>query len=70
MYLLLSKGVVDNYSLHKVFQSFPKLVPSEKISIATKVTIVNNTESTIQAGGHTPRVVLLDIGAQLMILGV
>jgi len=68
--LLLSKGVVDNHSLHKVSHSFPKVVPSERTSIATRVVIVNNTESTIQVGGHTPRVVLLDIGAQPMILGV
>jgi len=31
---------------------------------------VNNIESTIQVGGHTPKVVLLDIGVQLIILGV
>ncbi len=31
---------------------------------------MNNIESTIQVGGHTPKVVLLDTGAQLMILGV
>ncbi len=59
--LLLSKGVVDSHFLHKVSHSFFKVVPSEKTSIATRVTIVDNTESTIQVGGHTPRVVLLDI---------
>jgi hypothetical protein len=68
--LLLSKGFVDNHSLHKVSHSFPKVVPSERTSIATEVTIVDNTESTIQVGGHTPKVVLLDTGAQLVILGV
>jgi len=68
--LLLSKGVVDNHSLHKVFHSFPKVVPSERTSIAIEVAIVNNTGSAIQVGGHTPRVVLLDTGAQPMILGV
>jgi hypothetical protein len=68
--LLLSKGVVDSHFLHKVSHSFPKVVPSERTSIATGVTIVDNTESTIQVGGHTPKVVLLDIGAQPMILGV
>jgi len=68
--LLLSKGVVDSHSFHKVSHSFPKVVPSERTSIATEVTIVNNTGSTIQVGGHTPRVVLLDTGAQPMILGV
>jgi hypothetical protein len=45
-----------------------KVVFSERTSIATIVAIVNNTELTIQAGGHTPRVVLLDTSAQLMIL--
>jgi hypothetical protein len=45
--LLLSKSVVDSHSLHKVFHSFPKVVLSEKTSIATKVAIVNNTKSTI-----------------------
>jgi hypothetical protein len=68
--LLLSKGVVDNHSLHKVSHSFLKVVPSERTSIATGVAIVNNIRSTIQVGGHTPRVVLLDTGAQPMILGV
>jgi hypothetical protein len=68
--LLLSKGVVDSNSLHKVSHSFPKVVPSERTSIATGVAIVDNTRPTIQVGGHTPRVVLLDTGAQPMILGV
>jgi hypothetical protein len=31
--LLLSKGVVDNHSLHKVSHSFLKVVPSEKLSL-------------------------------------
>jgi hypothetical protein len=68
--LLLSKGVVDNHSLHKVSHSFPKVMPSERTSISTGVAIVNNTRSAIQVGGHTPRVVLLDTGAQPVILGV
>jgi len=68
--LLLSKGVVDNHSFHKVSHSFPKVVPSERTSIATKVAIVDNIGSTIQVGGHTPRVVLLDTSAQPVILGV
>jgi hypothetical protein len=51
--LLLSKSVVDSHSLHKVSHSFPKVVLSEKTSIATRVAIVNNTRSTIQVGGHT-----------------
>jgi hypothetical protein len=45
--LLLIKGVVDNHYLHKVFHSFPKAMPSERISIATEVAIVDNIESTI-----------------------
>jgi hypothetical protein len=68
--LLFSKGVVDGHSLHKVSHSFLKVVPSEKTSIATRVAIVNNTESIIQVGGHTPRVVFLDTSAQPLILGV
>jgi hypothetical protein len=68
--LLLSKGVVDSHSFHKVFHSFLKVVPSERTSIATGVAIVDNTESTIQVGRHTPKVVLLDTCAQPVILGV
>jgi len=48
--------------------SFPKVVPNERISIATEVAIVNNIESTIQVGGHIPIMVFLDTGAQLVIL--
>ncbi len=70
MDLLLNKGVVNSHSLHKVFHSFPKVVPSEKTSITTGVAIVDNIESTIQVRGHTPKVVLLDIGVQLVILEV
>ncbi len=68
--LLLNKGVEDNHFFHKVFHSFFRVVPSERTSIAIKVAIVNNTESTIQVGGHIPRVVLLNTCAQPMILGV
>jgi hypothetical protein len=67
---LLSKGVVDSHSFHKVFHSFSKVMHNESTSIATEVAIVNNTESAIQVGGHTPTVVLLDTCAQLVILGV
>jgi len=67
--LLLSRGVVDNHFLHKVFHSFPKVVLSEKTSINIGVAIVDNTRSAIQVGGHTPKVVLLDTSAQLVILG-
>jgi hypothetical protein len=70
MDLLLSKGVVDSHSFHKVSHSFPKVVPSERTSIAIGVAIVDNTESAIQVGGHTPRVVLLDTCAQPVILGI
>jgi hypothetical protein len=65
--LLFSKGVVDSHFLHKVFHSFLKVVPSERTSIFIEVAIVNNTKSTIQVGKHTPRVVLLNIGAQPVI---
>ncbi len=67
---LLNKGAVDNHFLHKVSHSYPKVVPSERTSIATKVAIVDNTKSTIQVGGHTPIVVLLNTSAQLVIFGV
>ncbi len=70
MDLLLSKGVADSHSFHKVFHSFPKVVPNERTSIANKVAILNNIESTIQVEGHTPKVVLLDTCVQLVILGV
>jgi hypothetical protein len=70
MDLLLSKGVVDSHSFHKVFHSFPKVVPSERTSIATEVAIVDNTGLAIQMEGHTPIVVILDTGAQPVILGV
>ncbi len=68
--LLLSKSIMDSHSFRKVSHSFLKVVLSEKTSITTKVTIINNTESVIQVGGHTPKVVLFDTGAQPVILGV
>jgi len=68
--LLLNKSVVDSHSFHKVSHSFPKVVPSEKTSITTGVAIVDYTRLTIQVGRHTPRVVLLDTGAQPMVIGV
>jgi len=70
MDLLLNKSIVDNHSFHKVSHSFPKVVPSEKISIATKVAIVDNIELAIQVGGHTPKVIFLYTGAQQVILRV
>jgi hypothetical protein len=45
-------------------------VPNERTSIVTRVAIVHNIESAIQVGGHTPKVVFLDIGAQPVILGI
>jgi hypothetical protein len=68
--LLLSKGVMDSHSLHKVSHSFSKVVPNERTSITIGVAIVNNTELAIQVGGHTSRIIFLDIGAQLVILGI
>jgi hypothetical protein len=68
--LLLSKGVVDSHSFHKVSHSFPKVVLSERTSIATGVAIIDNTGLAIKVGRHTPRVVLIDTGAQPVILGV
>ncbi len=70
MDLLFSKGVVDSHFLHKVFHSFSKVVLNERTSITIGVAITGNIESTIQVEGHTPRVVLFDINAQLVILGV
>jgi hypothetical protein len=68
--LLLSKRIMDNHSLHKVFHSFPKVVLSEKTSIATRIVIVDNTKSIIQVGGHTPIVEFFNISAQLVIIGI
>jgi hypothetical protein len=68
--LLLDKGVMDNHSFHKVSRLFPKVVPSEKISIATEIAIVDNTKPSIQVGSHTPRVVLFDRITQPMIFRV
>jgi hypothetical protein len=45
--LLLNKGVVDSHSFHKVSNSFPKVVLSEKTFIAIGVAIVDNIESII-----------------------
>jgi len=70
MDLLLNKGVVDRHYLHKVFHSFPNMVPSERTPIVIRVCIVDNIESTIQVGGHTPIVLLFGTSAQLIILGV
>ncbi len=70
MDLLLSKSIVDNHFLHKISHSFPKVLPNERTSIATRVAIVDDIESTIQMGGDTPKVVLFDTSAQLVILGI
>ncbi len=45
-------------------------MPNERTSITTGVAIIDNIESAIQVGGHTPKVVLLDTGVQPLILGV
>jgi hypothetical protein len=45
--VLVSKGVVDSHSFHKVFHSFLKVVPSERTSITTRVAIVDNTKLAI-----------------------
>ncbi len=45
-------------------------MPSEGISIAIEVAIIDNIESVIHVKGHTPRVVLLHIGAQPIIFRV
>jgi hypothetical protein len=68
--LLFSKGIVDNHFFHKIFHSFLKVVLSERTSITIGIAIIDNTKSTIRVGGHTPRMVLLDTSAQLVILGV
>jgi hypothetical protein len=54
----------------KSLTSFLNVVFSERISIITRVTIVDNTKLAIQVGRHTPRVVIFDIGAQPMILRI
>jgi hypothetical protein len=66
----LAKALWISIFSTKSFTSFPKVVLSERTSITTKVTIVDNTKLAIQMGGHTPRVVLLDTGAQPVIFGV
>jgi hypothetical protein len=68
--LLLSKGVVDSHFFHKISHSFSKVVPSERTSIVTGVAIIDNIESTIQVGGHTLRMVFLNISAQPVIFGI
>jgi hypothetical protein len=45
--LLFNKGVMDSHSLQKVSHSFPKVIPSERTSIAIGVAIIDNTESII-----------------------
>jgi len=60
MDLLLNKGIMDNHSFHKVSHSFSKVVFNERTSIATGVAIFDNIGSTIQVGGHLPKVLFLD----------
>jgi len=45
-------------------------VLNERTSITTRIPIIKNIELAIHVGGHAPKVVLLDIGAQPMILGI
>jgi hypothetical protein len=45
--LLLNKGIVNSHSFRKVSHSFLKVVLNERISIATRVAIIDNTESVI-----------------------
>jgi hypothetical protein len=68
--LLFNRSVMDSHFLHKVSHLFLKVVPTEITSIATEVAIIDNTKPAIQVGGHTPKVVFRDTGAQPMILGV
>ncbi len=70
MDLLLNKGVMDSHSFDRDSHSFPKVVPSEKTSITTGVAIIDNIKSIIQVGGHTPRMIFFDIGAQPVLLRV
>jgi len=42
--LLLSKGVMDSHSLHKVSHSFLKVVLSERTSIPIRVAIIDNNK--------------------------
>jgi len=54
----------------KALTHFQRWCIVRELPIATKVAIVNNIESTIQVGKHTPRVVYLDTNAQPMIFRV
>ncbi|CAM6095002.1 unnamed protein product [Calypogeia fissa] len=53
-----------------VSHNLPKIVPSDKTLVATTVVLVDNTNSAVQVEGHTPTVVMLDTGAQPVIIGV
>jgi hypothetical protein len=61
---------MDSHSFDRDSHSFPKVVPSEKTSITTGVAIIDNIKSIIQVGGHTPRMIFFDIGAQPVLLRV
>jgi hypothetical protein len=41
-----------------------------ELPLPSELPLLNNTKSTIQVGGHTPKMVLLDINAQPVILRV
>jgi hypothetical protein len=68
--MLMSNKVMDNHTLYKVAHTLSKVVPSERLAIPTGVAIADNSTSAIKVERHTPRVVLLDTGAQPVILGV
>ncbi|CAM6082409.1 unnamed protein product [Calypogeia fissa] len=45
-------------------------MPSDRTSVTTSVVIVDNGKSAVKVEGHTPHVVMLDTGAQPVILGI
>jgi hypothetical protein len=68
--LLLSKKVVDLCALNKIGENLPKVLPSERLSVEKSVALVNNSNGVIHVAGFRPKVVLLDTGAQPVILGI
>ncbi|CAM6125022.1 unnamed protein product [Calypogeia fissa] len=53
-----------------VSHNLSKIVPSNNTLVATTVALVDNNNSAVQVEGHTPKVVMLDTGAQPVIIGV
>jgi hypothetical protein len=41
---LISKGIMDSHSLHKISHSFQKMVPSERILFVAKVDVLPSHE--------------------------